>query len=133
VLVDLFAVDYPDQDKRFQVSYSLLSILYQRRILVRCCISDNLGLISVKKAYLAVDWLEREIWDLFGVFFVGSSSLRRILTDYGFIGHPLRRDFPLSGYLAVRWSHVYGKIIAEPVALTQEFRFFEFGNPWKQT
>jgi len=85
---------------------------------------------SVRDVYVSVDWAEREIWDLFGVFFIGSFSLRRILTDYGFIGHPLRRDFPLSGFVAVRWSFPLAKIVVEPVVLTQEYRFFEFENPW---
>jgi len=132
VLLDIFAVDYPDQLRRFQITYSTLSLQYGKRLFIRTCIADNVGISSIKGVFLSADWVEREIWDLFGVFFLGSVSLRRILTDYGFVGHPLRRDFPLSGYLAIRWSHTLSKIVSEPVTLTQEFRFFEFGNPWQE-
>jgi len=90
--------------------------------------SENID--SIKNQYPSADWLEREIWDMFGIFFLHSLSLRRILTDYGFSGHPLRRDFPLTGFLAVKWSHSLSKIILEPVVLTQEFRMFQIQNPW---
>jgi len=126
------AVDYPDQRARFQVNYLVMSMRYRYRFLIRCCIDNDseISLRTVKEVFPSIDWAEREIWDLFGVFIVGSVSLRRILTDYGFIGHPLRRDFPLSGFVAVRWSFPLGKIILEPVMLTQEFRTFDFNNPW---
>jgi len=131
-LIDCFAVDYPDQPMRFQLNYLLLSMNFSFRVLLRCLVGDSDGdsIKSVKDLYVSVDWAEREIWDLFGVFFVGSVSLRRILTDYGFIGHPLRRDFPLTGFVAVRWSFPLARIVVEPVVLTQDYRFFEFENPW---
>jgi len=131
-LIDIFCVDYPEEDKRFQINYSLLSLNYKQRLFIRLFENENSDshLISLKNIFPSADWVEREVWDMFGVFFSGSNSLRRILTDYGFVGHPLRRDFPLQGFVAVRWSPRKGKIVLEKVVSAQEFRFFEFENPW---
>lgn len=130
-LLDVFAIDYPEQSKRFVLNYNLISLTFKQRIILRTIVAEDTTPYSIKNIYESADWPEREIWDMFGVFFVYSSSLRRILTDYGFTGHPLRRDFPLSGYLAVRWSREKSKVISEPLAASQEFRYFEFENPWK--
>jgi len=130
-LIDIFAVDYPSIAKRFQINYILCSIIFKHKLLIKTLQQEKLNIIkSTKFIYKSADWLEREIWDTFGIFFTNSSSLRRILTDYGFIGHPFRKDFPLSGFLAVRWSHLLSKIILEPVILSQEFRIYEINNPW---
>jgi len=130
-LIDIFAVDYPINLKRTQLNYLVFSLFYNSRILLRFLVNELSEQIdSIKERYLSADWLEREIWDMFGIFFSNTVSLRRILTDYGFSGHPLRRDFPLSGFLAVKWSHTFSKIILEPVVLTQEFRMFQIQNPW---
>jgi len=127
----MFAVDYPIYLKRTQLNYLLSSVSVNLRILLRVLVDDlSEHIDSLKNQYPSADWLEREIWDMFGVFFVNSLSLRRILTDYGFSGHPLRRDYPLTGFLAVKWSHSFSKIVLEPVVLTQEFRLFQINNPW---
>jgi len=132
ILLDLFAVDYPLYKSRFQLNYLLFSMYYKVNLLIKLIGGETICVKSIKEVYFSADWAEREVWDLFGVFFSNSLSLRRILTDYGFIGHPLRRDFPLSGYFAVRWSSLNSKIFLEPVVLSQEYRFFDSHNPWLQ-
>lgn len=131
-LIDLTAVDYPSKDLRFRVVYHLLSVEYATRIRVSTDISETQPLSSVTSLFSSAGWWEREVWDMFGVFFQGHPDLRRILTDYGFQGHPLRKDFPLTGYNEVRYCDAEKRVITEPVELAQEFRYFEYGSPWEQ-
>lgn len=131
-LIDLTAVDYPNKDLRFRVVYHLLSVEYATRIRVSTDISETQPLSSVTSLFSSAGWWEREVWDMFGVFFQGHPDLRRILTDYGFQGHPLRKDFPLTGYSEVRYCDAEKRVITEPVELAQEFRYFEYGSPWEQ-
>ena len=130
-LIDVTAVDYPDRDLRFRVVYHLLSVEYASRIRVSTDISETQPLASVTSVFSSAGWWEREVWDMFGVFFQGHPDLRRILTDYGFQGHPLRKDFPLTGYSEVRYCDAEKRVITEPVELAQEFRYFEYGSPWE--
>lgn len=129
-LLDIVAVDYPTKTKRFEITYILLSVQFGFRTAVRTQVCLNEGLSTITGLFTAAAWLEREIWDMFGVFFFGSNDLRRILTDYGFRGHPLRKDFPLTGYLEIRYSDEEQAIVHESVQLTQEFRVYKFTNPY---
>lgn len=131
-LIDVTAVDYPDRDLRFRVVYHLLSVEHATRIRVSTDVSETQPLSSVTPLFSSAGWWEREVWDMFGVFFQGHPDLRRILTDYGFQGHPLRKDFPLTGYSEVRYCDAEKRVITEPVELAQEFRYFEYGSPWEQ-
>ena len=131
VLTDLTVVDYPKKKKRFEVVYSLLSLKYNLRIRVKTYVSDIQPIESIIDIFPAANWAEREAWDCYGVFFSGHSDLRRILTDYGFVGHPLRKDFPLSGFTEVRFDNVLKNVVEEKLEFSQEFRSFEFSNPWK--
>lgn len=130
-LVDITAVDYPDREKRFEIVYQLLSIKYNRRIRVKVRTTEDVAIPSVVKTFSSAGWLEREVFDMFGVYFDGHPDLRRILTDYGFEGHPLRKDFPLTGYTEVRYDEGKKSIVYEPVKLDQEFRSFDFQSPWE--
>ena len=130
VLIDLTAVDYPSRGLRFEMVYNLLTITYNARIRVKTCVSETESVNSVQSLYSSAGWWEREVWDLFGVFFSNHPDLRRILTDYGFTGHPMRKDFPLSGYVEVRYDDSEKRVITEPVEITQEFRYFDFQSPW---
>lgn len=132
VLTDLCAVDYPERKARFEVVYNLISIRYNTRIRVKTSVDEVTPVESVCSIFNAAVWWEREIWDLFGVFFSNHPDLRRILTDYGFEGHPLRKDFPLSGYVEVRYDETQKRVVCEPLELTQEFRSFDFSSPWDQ-
>ena len=132
VLVDVCAVDYPSRDKRFEVVYNLLSILYNSRIRVKTSVDEITPICSVSELYPAAGWYEREAWDLFGVYFSNHPDLRRILTDYGFEGHPLRKDFPLSGYTEVRYDDSEKRVVSEKIELSQEFRFFDCTSPWEE-
>ena len=134
ILVDLTAVDYPSRinSGRFEVVYNLLTIRYNSRIRVKTLVDEITPISSVTEVYSSAGWWEREVWDLFGIFFSNHPDLRRILTDYGFSGHPLRKDFPLSGYTEVRYDDSEKRVITEPIQLTQEFRFFDFATPWEQ-
>jgi NADH/F420H2 dehydrogenase subunit C len=123
--VDLLRFNY-----RFSVCYELLSLLHNVRLRVKIFIDERNNVNSVKNIYINSDWFEREIWDLYGIFFENHDDLRRILTDYGFEGHPLRKDFPLSGYVESRYSEKKKRVIVEPLQLTQEYRFFNFDLPW---
>lgn len=131
MLVDVTAVDYPSREKRFEVVYHLLSLQQNARIRVKVPISEFTPIDSVVPLYQAAGWWEREVWDMFGVFFSNHPDLRRLLTDYGFEGHPLRKDFPLSGYVEVRYDDSEKRVLTEPVQLAQEFRFFDFSSPWE--
>jgi NADH-quinone oxidoreductase subunit C len=131
ILTDLFAADFPDRLKRFEVVYNLLSLKLNRRLLFKIEVTEEEPVPSTTQIFNAACWYEREAYDMFGINFSGSHDLRRILTDYGFIGHPLRKDFPLTGHLQVKYDQSLEQIIYEPVQLEQEFRMFDFLSPWK--
>ena len=130
ILTDLFAADFPERDKRFEVVYSLLSLKLNTRILLKIEVAEDEPVNSLTSIYSAACWYEREIFDMFGIEFKDAPDLRRILTDYGFKGHPLRKDFPLTGHVQVRYDETLEKVIYEPVLLDQEFRNFDFTSPW---
>lgn len=130
-LIDLCGVDYPQRSKRFDVVYHLLSLKHNRRIRVKVQIEEGGGVPSVVQVYPSAGWYEREAYDLFGIVFTGHPDLRRLLTDYGFEGHPLRKDFPLSGYVEVRYSMEDKRVIYETVSLPQDYRSFDFLSPWE--
>lgn len=133
VLSDLFAVDYPERQKRFEIIYNLLSLQYNFRVLVYLELEDREEVGTVHHVYDCAVWYEREAWDMYGIKFNGNHDLRRILTDYEFDGHPLRKDFPLTGYKEVRYDILQKKVIYEPVNLVQEYRDFDFLSPWNGT
>ena len=130
-LVDITAVDFPKRIPRFDVVYNLLSHKYNLRLRIKLGTEENATVPSVSTVYGAANWYEREVWDLYGIFFDSHPDLRRILTDYGFEGHPLRKDFPLTGYVEVRYDDEQKRVVYEPVKLTQEFRSFDFESPWE--
>jgi NADH dehydrogenase (ubiquinone) Fe-S protein 3 len=132
VLIDVTAVDYPSRLLRFEVVYNLLSIQFNSRIRIKSCIDEITAINSVTEIYSSAGWWEREVWDMFGIFFSNHPDLRRILTDYGFEGHPLRKDFPLSGYVEVRFDDSEKRVRTEPLELDQELRYFDFSSPWEQ-
>ncbi|PCJ25231.1 MAG: NADH-quinone oxidoreductase subunit C [Rickettsiales bacterium] len=131
VLTDLFAADFPEREKRFELVYSLLSLKLNKRLIFKIDLAEGETAHSVTSLYSAACWCEREVFDMFGIEFSGSHDMRRILTDYGFKGHPLRKDFPLSGHLQVRYDEKLEKVIYEPVMLEQEYREFDFTSDWK--
>ena len=131
VLIDITAVDYPSKKKRFEIVYILLSIHHNARIRVKTSVNQITPVESVVDIYASANWNEREVWDMFGIFFTNHPDLRRILTDYGFDGHPLRKDFPLSGFFEVRYNESKKRVVSEPLQLTQELRFFDFASPWE--
>ncbi len=131
LLSDLCGVDYPDRPERFEIVYNLLSLKLNQRIRVKVTTDEEHSVPSVTAVYRAAGWFERETWDLFGVYFADHPDLRRLLTDYGFEGHPLRKDFPLTGYVEVRYDEDQKRVVYEPVRLTQEFRSFDFLSPWE--
>ena len=131
MLLDITAVDYPSREKRFEVVYNLLSLQYNSRIRIKTSIDEITPIDSIVSVYNSANWWERETWDMFGIFFVEHPDLRRILTDYGFQGHPLRKDFPLSGFVEVRYDDSEKRVITEPIELAQDFRFFDFSSPWE--
>lgn len=130
-LVDLCGADYPDRPERFEVVYNLLSLNHNRRIRVKLSTDENTPVDSVCGVFKSAGWFEREVWDLFGVYFNNHPDLRRILTDYGFDGHPLRKDFPLTGYVELRYDEEHRRVMYEPVKLTQDFRAFDYLSPWE--
>jgi len=131
ILVDVCGVDYPERENRFDVVYNLLSLTQNARIRVKVQAREDTPVPSVVSVFNAAGWWEREAWDLYGIYFSGHPDLRRILTDYGFEGHPLRKDFPLTGYVEVRYDDEQKRVVYEPVKLTQEFRNFDFLSPWE--
>lgn len=131
MLLDICAVDYPTQSKRFTVVYHLLSLTYNYRLRIKVLVNEENYIPSCTNIFMAAGWYEREVWDLFGIKFQGNDDLRRILTDYGFVGHPLRKDFPLSGFREVRYDDQLQKVIYEDVFLTQEYRDFDTLSPWE--
>ncbi|NKB45040.1 MAG: NADH-quinone oxidoreductase subunit C [Alphaproteobacteria bacterium] len=130
-LVDICGVDFPEREERFEVVYHLLSMNHNLRLRLKVSASEETPVPSVAEAFSCADWFEREIWDMYGVFFSDHPDLRRILTDYGFDGHPQRKDFPLTGYVEVRYDESQKRVIYEPVKLTQDFRTFDFMSPWE--
>jgi NADH-quinone oxidoreductase subunit C len=129
--IDITAVDYPAREKRFDVVYHLLSPRHNKRIRIKAAVAEDETVPSAIPAFPASDWFEREIWDMFGIPFSGHPDLRRILTDYGFEGHPLRKDFPMTGFVEVRYDDALKRVVNEPVRLTQEYRSFDFLSPWE--
>lgn len=130
-LIDITAIDYPGNEKRFTLVYNLLSVSKNFRIKVKTKTNENNPVCSVTEVFPCANWYEREVWDLFGIRFLGHPDLRRILTDYDFDGHPLRKDFPLTGFTQVRFDDELGKVVNEPVKLDQEFRNFDNLSPWE--
>nr|YP_010139060.1 NADH dehydrogenase subunit 9 [Lithodesmium undulatum]QQJ94668.1 NADH dehydrogenase subunit 9 [Lithodesmium undulatum] len=131
ILTCISGVDYPQHFHRFKLVYELLSIRYNCRIRVKTFTNELIGVNSCDKLFLTAGWYECEIWDMFGVFFNNHTNLKRILTDYGFEGYPLRKDFPLSGFIEVRYHEIQKRIINEPLEMAQEYRNFTFLSPWK--
>jgi NADH-quinone oxidoreductase subunit C len=131
VLCDICGVDYPDRPQRFDVVYNLLSMPHNQRIRLKLETDEVDPVPSAVGLYSSAGWWEREAWDMFGIYFADNPDLRRILTDYGFEGHPLRKDFPLTGYVEPRYDEEQKRVVYEPVKLKQEFRSFEFLSPWE--
>ena len=132
-LIDITAIDYPSREKRFELVYILLSMKKNKRIILKTAINENDSIDSIIEIFKSSDWYERECYDLFGIKFKNHPDLRRILTDYGFEGHPLRKDFPLTGHSEVRYSEEKKKVINEPVKLEQNYRNFDYESPWEGT
>ena len=132
-LIDITAVDYPQKNKRFKIIYLLLSHENNFRVIINVNIDEKDLVSSITKIFPSANWMEREIFDMYGIIFKDHPDLRRILTDYGFRGHPLRKDFPLTGHYEVRYSEDKKKVISEPVKLDQEYRNFDFESPWEGT
>lgn len=130
-LIDVCAVDYPEREERLEVVYNLLSLKHNQRVRVKVATKPDEPVPSVVSVFNAANWFEREAWDLYGVYFSDHPDLRRLLTDYGFDGHPMRKDFPLTGYLEVRYDEEQKRVVYEKVKLTQEFRRFDFVSPWE--
>ena len=131
VLIDLCGADYPDREERLEVVYHLLSPQHNQRTRVKVTTDEATAVPSACGVFSGANWFEREAWDLYGVLFSDHPDLRRLLTDYGFEGHPLRKDFPLTGYVEVRYDPEQGRVVYEPVTLAQEFRSFDFMSPWE--
>ncbi len=131
MLCDICGVDHPDRERRFDVVYNLLSLTLNQRIRLKVETDEESPVPSATGLYSCAGWWEREAWDLFGIYFDGNPDLRRILTDYGFDGHPLRKDFPLTGYVELRYDEDQKRVVYEPVKLKQEFRSFDFLSPWE--
>jgi NADH-quinone oxidoreductase subunit C len=130
-LTDITAVDHPERPERFDVVYHLLSMYRNHRIRVKVAVREDDMVPSVIAAHPSANWLEREVFDMFGILFSGHPDLRRILTDYGFRGHPLRKDFPTTGYTEVRYDDAVKRVVYEPVKLVQDYRLFDFMSPWE--
>lgn len=132
-LMEIAGVDYPERAERFEVVYHLLSVTRNHRLRVRVTASETTPVPSITGVWPNAGWLEREVFDMYGVLFSGNADLRRILTDYGFEGHPFRKDFPLTGYVEMRYSEEQKRVVYEPVKLAQDFRSFDFLSPWEGT
>ncbi|AZL16008.1 NADH-quinone oxidoreductase subunit C [Rickettsiales endosymbiont of Stachyamoeba lipophora] len=132
-LIDIFGADFPERENRFEINYNFLSLKYNLRCIIKIeCEADSV-IPSIYEIFEGAIWFEREIYDMYGILFGNNPDLRRILTDYGFQGHPLRKDFPLTGYVEVRYDFETQKVVYEPVKLMQEFRNFDFLSPWEGT
>jgi NADH-quinone oxidoreductase subunit C len=129
--IDVTAVDWPQRAQRFDVVYHLLSPTRNQRVRIKVAVDEDTPIASITDVFIGALWFEREVYDLYGVVFTGHPDLRRLLTDYGFDGHPLRKDFPLSGFIEVRWNDEEKRVVYEPVQLMQEFRNFDFLSPWE--
>ena len=132
-LVDITAVDYPEREERFELVYNLLSMKHNQRIRVKLTTDESTPVATATTVFSTAGWFEREVWDMYGVYFTDHPDLRRLLTDYGFEGHPLRKDFPLTGFVEVRYDEEKKQVVYEPVELRQEFRNFDFLSPWEGT
>jgi NADH-quinone oxidoreductase subunit C len=130
-LMDISGADWPQEELRFEVAYMLLSLKHNQRVRVKVFTDEDTPVPSVTGVFNSAAWPERECWDMYGVMFSDHPDLRRLLTDYGFEGHPLRKDFPLTGYVEVRYDNEQKRVVYEPVKLTQEFRTFDFLSPWE--
>lgn len=130
-LIDLTAIDYPTREKRFDAVYHLLSMYQNQRIRVKCAVREDQVLPSITSVHPSANWFEREVFDMYGIMFSGHPDLRRLLTDYGFRGHPLRKDFPTTGYVELRYDEAQKRVVYEPVDLVQEYRQFDFMSPWE--
>jgi NADH-quinone oxidoreductase subunit C len=130
-LIDITAVDHPERAERFDVVYHFLSMYRNARIRVKVAVAEDRMVPSLTSIHPAANWFEREVFDMFGILFSGHPDLRRILTDYGFRGHPLRKDFPTTGYTEVRYDEAEKRVVYEPVRLTQDYRLFDFMSPWE--
>ena len=131
MLVDITAVDYPERKNRFDVVYQFLSLTQNQRVRLKVEVAAGVAVEALVPVFSAANWLEREVWDMFGIVFNNHPDLRRILTDYGFEGHPLQKDFPLTGYVELRYDEELKRVVYEPVKLTQDFRRFDFMSPWE--
>jgi NADH-quinone oxidoreductase subunit C len=130
-IIDVTAVDWPSRERRFDVVYHFLSPSHNRRIRVKAEVAETASVPSIIEVFPGADWFEREVYDLYGIPFTGHPDMRRLLTDYGFEGHPLRKDFPLTGFVEVRWDEEQKRVVYDPVRLAQEFRNFDFLSPWE--
>ncbi|MEM1382030.1 MAG: NADH-quinone oxidoreductase subunit C [Pseudomonadota bacterium] len=130
-LIDITAVDWPDRERRFDLVYHFLSMQQNQRVRVKVAVGEHEIVPSIITLHPSSDWFEREVFDMFGILFSGHPDLRRILTDYGFRGHPLRKDFPTTGYVEVRYDETAKRVVYEPVKLVQEYRAFDFMSPWE--
>ena len=131
MLIDLCGVDYPEREQRFEVVYHLLSLKHNQRVRIKVSTDETTPVPSVTSVFGAANWYEREVWDMYGVYFADHPDLRRLLTDYGFEGHPMRKDFPQTGYVEVRYDEEQKRVVYEPVALRQDWRSFDFLSPWE--
>ncbi|MEO0822779.1 MAG: NADH-quinone oxidoreductase subunit C [Pseudomonadota bacterium] len=130
-LIDITGIDWPGRERRFDVVYHFLSMQQNQRVRVKVAVGEDEAVPSISDLHPSANWFEREVFDMFGVLFTGHPDLRRILTDYGFRGHPLRKDFPTTGYVEVRYDETEKRVIYEPVKLVQEYRSFDFLSPWE--
>ena len=130
-LIDITAIDYPTREKRFDMVYHLLSMYQNHRIRIKCAVREAQIVPSLVEVFPSANWFEREVFDMYGLMFSGHPDLRRLLTDYGFQGHPLRKDFPTTGYVELRYDELAKRVVYEPVELVQEYRQFDFMSPWE--
>ena len=130
-MIDITAIDWPERDRRFEVVYHFLSMPQNQRVRVKVAVAEDEIVPSITDLHPSANWFEREVFDMYGVMFSGHPDLRRILTDYGFRGHPLRKDFPTTGYTEVRYDETQKRVVYEPVSLVQEYRQFDFMSPWE--
>jgi NADH-quinone oxidoreductase subunit C len=130
-LIDITAIDWPEREKRFELVYHLLSMALNARLRIKAALREDEIAPSIIAVHPSADWYEREVFDMYGILFSGHPDLRRILTDYGFRGHPLRKDFPTTGYVEVRYDEAQKRVVYEPVKLVQEYRQFDFMSPWE--
>jgi NADH-quinone oxidoreductase subunit C len=131
MMVDLCGVDYPEREERFEVVYHLLSLKHNQRVRVKVTTDEGTPVPSVTGVFGAANWYEREVWDMYGVYFAEHPDLRRLLTDYGFEGHPMRKDFPQTGYVEVQYDEEQKRVVYQPVKMRQDWRSFDFLSPWE--